>query len=155
MPGVHCSYTSCFVFNSVRRIYIWSNMFEIYFLTFAMLQINTIKYKITTLRVCSRTILCLIIECRSLLWKLCKGLFWCKKKGLKGGREKGGRNFWSSFFIKMPFLVNIECCPKFQEYALTIYWCFQPNLICITKWFKNVLNNFCFIRNHDFYIVTL
>ena len=30
--------------------------------------------------------------------------------------------FWDSFFFpkKMPFLDNIECCPKFLEYALVV-----------------------------------
>ena len=40
---------ACFFFNPIMRIYNWSTTFQIYFTTFAMQKINTIKDKITTI----------------------------------------------------------------------------------------------------------
>ena len=62
-----------------------------------------------TSRAYSRPIPSSDIERCPLLRKLFKALFRCKT-----------RNFWCPFFKKkVPFLANIERCPKFLEYALT------------------------------------
>ena len=71
----------------------------------------------------SRPILCSTIECYPLLQKLYKALFWCKtlRKGIEQRGEIFGALFSEKvpFFLKKkPFLANIECCPKFLEYAL-------------------------------------
>ena len=75
-------------------------------------------------RAYSRPILRSTIEHCPLLRKLYKAFFYAKhlKKGLNRGRA-GGCPFFkkvSFFHKKVPFLVNIERCPKFLEYALTI-----------------------------------
>ena len=60
--------------------------------------------------------------------KLCKALFGCKtlRKGIEYGVEGAGVvKFWDHFFQKsglfyktVPFLANIERCPKFLEYDM-------------------------------------
>ena len=37
-----------------------------------------------------------------------------------GGVGEGEAFLGESFFKKVPFLANIECCPKFLEYALVV-----------------------------------
>ena len=76
---------------------------------------------------------CIWLSNTALFVKINKTLFWCTAlwKGIEKGREW---NLWSPFFKKSAlfFIKNIECCPKFLEYALILFCCTNQ---------KNVLQN--------------